>query len=156
MAGGRAVLDGMEKQLALHPARLLPSRETLRRYGNTSSSSIWYVPKHLLQHIPSVVIADLFIAWSIIGLDPKNFQSLRSPDNHFFLLSRILQMLSTASMLQMRIYRQCVDVMHEMPTVRDSFLECLQVCAGLHRDTSGRAEGRKSLAACLWLGLQGQ
>ena len=42
--GGRAVLDGIEKQLALHPARLLPSRETLRRYGNTSSSSIWCIP----------------------------------------------------------------------------------------------------------------
>ena len=48
VAGGRAVLDGMEKQLALHPARLLPSRETLRRYGNTSSSSIWYISKYLL------------------------------------------------------------------------------------------------------------
>ena len=67
MAGGRAVLDGMEKQLALHPARLLPSRETLRRYGNTSSSSIWYVPKHLLQYIPSIEAPGLLIAQSFSG-----------------------------------------------------------------------------------------
>lgn len=39
--GGRGILDSMEKQLTLAPARLVPSRETLKRYGNTSSSSIW-------------------------------------------------------------------------------------------------------------------
>ena len=42
------------------------------------------------------------------------------------------------------------------PLVRVGFIVCPQVCAGLHRDTSGRAEGGQSLAACLWLGLQGQ
>ena len=39
--GGRGILDGLEKQLSLSPAHLVPSRETLKRYGNTSSSSIW-------------------------------------------------------------------------------------------------------------------
>ena len=41
--GGRGMLDCMEKQLGLSPAHLQPSRETLKRYGNTSSSSIWYL-----------------------------------------------------------------------------------------------------------------
>ncbi len=41
--GGRGMLDSMEKQLSLSPAHLQPSRETLKRYGNTSSSSIWYL-----------------------------------------------------------------------------------------------------------------
>ena len=40
--GGRGVLDGLEKQLGLAPAAMAPSRATLARYGNTSSSSIWY------------------------------------------------------------------------------------------------------------------
>ena len=33
----------MEAQLALPPARVRPSKEALRRFGNTSSASIWYV-----------------------------------------------------------------------------------------------------------------
>ena len=52
-----------------------------------------------------------------------------------------VKMSSTASMLQMLSYRHYADIMHEMPTVRDGFIVCLQVCAGLHGDTSGRAEG---------------
>lgn len=40
--GGRGVLDELEKQLGLPPAAMAPSRATLARYGNTSSSSIWY------------------------------------------------------------------------------------------------------------------
>lgn len=41
--GGRGVIDALEQQLELGPEHVAPSRETLRRYGNVSSSSIWYV-----------------------------------------------------------------------------------------------------------------
>jgi len=41
-AGGRAVIDGLEQNLSLEPTHVLPSRATLYRMGNTSSSSIWY------------------------------------------------------------------------------------------------------------------
>ena len=42
-AGGRGVIDGIEKNLALQDHHTEPSRATLRDYGNTSSSSIWFV-----------------------------------------------------------------------------------------------------------------
>lgn len=46
-AGGRAVLDAIEKNLQLTKRDMTPSRATLSRYGNTSSSSVWYVVAHV-------------------------------------------------------------------------------------------------------------
>jgi predicted naringenin-chalcone synthase len=48
-AGGRAVIDGIEKNLQLHPYHTEASRMTLLNYGNTSSSSIWYELEYIQQ-----------------------------------------------------------------------------------------------------------
>ena len=46
--GGRSILDKTEAKLGLSEAQLLPSRETLRNYGNMSSATILFVLKAIL------------------------------------------------------------------------------------------------------------
>ncbi|ERM96062.1 hypothetical protein AMTR_s00129p00102500 [Amborella trichopoda] len=41
-AGGRAVVDALEKNLQLSPEHVEASRMTLHRFGNTSSNSLWH------------------------------------------------------------------------------------------------------------------
>ncbi|GBF95889.1 hypothetical protein Rsub_08480 [Raphidocelis subcapitata] len=42
-SGGRAVIDGMQKVLKMDEDETEPSRATLYKWGNVSSSSVWYV-----------------------------------------------------------------------------------------------------------------
>ncbi|CAN8239299.1 unnamed protein product [Cochlearia groenlandica] len=46
-AGGRAIIEGVEKHLKLDKEDGEASRTTLYRYGNTSSSSLWYELQYL-------------------------------------------------------------------------------------------------------------
>jgi alpha-pyrone synthase len=47
--GGRSILDKTEAKLGLSEAQLVPSRETLRNYGNMSSATILFVLKAILE-----------------------------------------------------------------------------------------------------------
>lgn len=49
-AGGRAVIDGIEKNMKLELFHTEPSRMALMNYGNTSSSSIWYELEYIQEH----------------------------------------------------------------------------------------------------------
>ncbi|WP_241986539.1 type III polyketide synthase [Cryobacterium fucosi] len=46
--GGRSILDKTEAKLGLSEAQLVPSRETLRQYGNMSSATVLFVLKAIL------------------------------------------------------------------------------------------------------------
>lgn len=49
-AGGRSILDAVERALALDPAALQPSRTVLREAGNMSSATVLFVIEHMLRH----------------------------------------------------------------------------------------------------------
>ena len=48
-AGGRSILDAVERALNLGPAALSASREVLRRFGNMSSATVMFVLNQLMR-----------------------------------------------------------------------------------------------------------
>ncbi|MCW4385140.1 type III polyketide synthase [Salinibacterium sp. SYSU T00001] len=46
--GGRSILDRVQETLHLSEQQLVPSRDTLRDYGNMSSATVLFVLKHIL------------------------------------------------------------------------------------------------------------
>ncbi len=51
--GGRAILDKVESKLELREEQMIPARETLRKYGNMSSSTVLFVLKHIMDMAPT-------------------------------------------------------------------------------------------------------
>merc|ERR1740129_166426 len=49
-AGGRAVIEGVQKNLQLTDDQVAPSFQTLYEFGNTSSSSVWYEAEWIERH----------------------------------------------------------------------------------------------------------
>jgi predicted naringenin-chalcone synthase len=47
--GGRSILDKTEAKLGLTEDQLVPSRQTLRQYGNMSSATVLFVLKAILE-----------------------------------------------------------------------------------------------------------
>jgi 3-hydroxy-3-methylglutaryl CoA synthase len=56
-AGGRGVIDAIQSELGLTKEYVEPSRAALYRYGNVSSSSIWYVLS-FVEHFRGVAPGD--------------------------------------------------------------------------------------------------
>lgn len=61
--GGRGIIEEIEKQLKLTPQLIKPSKATLNRFGNTSSSSVWYVLGYVESHQGGVRKGD--VIWQI-------------------------------------------------------------------------------------------
>ena len=59
--GGRGVVEEIEKQLSMTPELMQPSKDTLFRYGNTSSSSIWCA--YRAPHSPVLLAGELLRHW---------------------------------------------------------------------------------------------
>jgi 3-ketoacyl-CoA synthase len=88
-AGGRAVIDGIAKNLNLSDDLVQPSRHTLHTYGNTSSSSIWYemdyVRKNMKlrsgQRVLQVAFGSGFKCNSAVWICINNISSNRGEDS---------------------------------------------------------------------------
>lgn len=50
-AGGRTILDAVERALGLSPTALKPSRDVLRRFGNMSSATVMFVLDSLMRSV---------------------------------------------------------------------------------------------------------
>ncbi|WP_373418081.1 type III polyketide synthase [Erythrobacter sp. LQ02-29] len=59
-AGGRSILDAVERGLELDPAQLQASRAVLRDFGNMSSSTLMFVMGRMLREMPASGIALAF------------------------------------------------------------------------------------------------
>ena len=51
------VIDKIVAEMGLPPSAALPSRETLRRFGNTSPASTFYILAHLESHVRDCPLA---------------------------------------------------------------------------------------------------